>query len=386
MRALQLCLLALAPGFLEQPCIASAQPVHPSCYGPVVDKAIRCPGEGIDPASAINSPTLYAWAVFAEINQPAFPGNATDTRRVWETWRNADNNADLLEAIYLKDGAAPIPWGLRPSGVPPTKNLVAIRQLEMLKEQARDSAFKSFLFLDPLAPLEQETRTNRPAFNFILTNQLYNLQGQYAFASSHPGFDFPPAAKEVKAVWKEARAGLNPADYYSVQNGGKTYLLFAIHVITKDIPFWHWASFVHKDQNLNPSNGYIAPLAVNQDVPASIRGTPFQNYRLLGELAQSASGTALTPTGSGAQIDWITRTGEATVIGNPHIESGFEKVSSCISCHARASIGLSGNGQIVYNNFPLTPGPVRSQEFSKNGVTYFPVDFLWSLRNARSKP
>ena len=211
-------------------------------------------------------------------------------------------------------------------------------------------------------PLAEEVRVNRPAFNFIVNNNLYNLSGQYQYASTHPGFDFPIASKEVKAIWVEADATTVVADYYSAKAGGKTYVLVAMHLITKDIPFWLWSSFVHKDQNNDPTNGYVAPLA-GEAPPSSLPGTPFENYRLLAELVQS-SGTVLSPLAKGGQIDWITRTGLPTVMGNPRIERGFETKSSCITCHSQSSIGMASDGQIKQNSFTFDVGPVSPARFS----------------------
>ncbi len=361
-----------------------ADTIDPSCYGATIVSSITCPGEQTDPAAAVNDATEYAWRVFADINQPAFPGNATDTRRVWETWKDADNNKTPTEAIYLDDGHEPQPWNVKPRSAVPPKILSPILQLELLSQEASKARGAVALFV-PQAPLAQEVRTNRPAFNFILTNTLYNQQGQYKYASSHPNFDFPTASKEVKAVWLELTATMNPSDYYTAANAGKTYALVAIHVITKDVPFWHWATFVHKDQNNDPdpTSSYSAPLAKNQTVPPSLAGTPFVNYRLIAVLAQGA-GAGLANTGVGAQTDWITRTGEATVMGNPHIEQGFETKSSCITCHAHASIGLQNDGTLEYNTFPLDVGAVNPTHFNQGGVVFYPLDFLWSLRRAKS--
>lgn len=364
--------------------IVQAQTVDPSCYGPTIVPGVVCPGEQTDPAAAVNTATIYAWTVFAQVNQPAFPGDVNDTRRVWETWKNADDNSDPSDAIYLNNGHAPQPWHVEAKDALLPKRLVPIQQLRFLREQRRGQAASDLMALfDPAAPLAQEVRTNRPAFNFILANKLYNRQGQYQFASANPGFDFPVASKEVKAIWLEATSGINPRDYYSVMSGGKTYVLVATHVITKDLPFWHWASFVQKDQNKDPTNGYIAPLADYQVIPTSLRGTPFENYRLLAELIQTPGGR-LVKGPQGAQIDWITRTGEPTVMGNPHIEQGFETKSSCITCHAHASIGLTSEGALQYNSFPLDVGAVDPGNFLTNGVVFHPLDFLWSLRQAKN--
>lgn len=360
---------------------AANPPIDPSCYTASIKPDVHCPGEETDPAAAVNTPSVFAWTTFAQINQPAFLGNTGDTRRIWETWKSADDNKNPNEAIYLDNGHAPQPWDVKPAGASQPKRLVPIQQLQFLREQNKEEAAFLSQFI-PTNPLSEEVRTNRPAFNFILENQLYNRQGQYRYASSHPNFDFPNESKEVKAVWIEATSGMKVADYYSGKVGGKTYVLVAMHLITKDIPFWHWASFVHKDQNKDPQSGYVAPLAAYQDVPPSLKDTPFENYRLIAELVQS--GNTLAPSGSGAQIDWITRTGDATVMGNPHIEQTFETTSSCITCHAHSSIGLNANGSISYNRFRLVVGAVKPEDFTVGGVTYYPLDFLWSLRQAKN--
>src|SRR5262245_48733142 len=59
---------------------AFAQSVDPSCFGPDIVAGVVCPGETVDPLQATTTPAAYAWKVFAEINQPAFPGNAVDNR------------------------------------------------------------------------------------------------------------------------------------------------------------------------------------------------------------------------------------------------------------------------------------------------------------------
>jgi hypothetical protein len=356
--------------------------VDQSCYGPTINPGVTCPGEETDPKAAVNTPAIYAWTVFGQINQPAFPGNNQDTRRVWETWKSADDNSNPSEAIYLDNGHAPQPWNVQPAAAPAAKRLVPVQQLKFLLEQnAQPGQFRAQFIASN--PLSEEVRVNRPAFTFILQNQLYNRQGQYQYASTHPNFDFPTTSKEVKAIWLEATPTDNLPDYYSAQANGKTYILVAMHVITKDLPFWHWASFVHKDKNQDPGSGYVAPLANYQTAPPSIAGTPFQNYRLLAELVQSGTG-APTSTGNGGQIDWITRTGQATVMGNPHIEQGFESKSSCITCHAHASIGLTADGTVRYNSFPLKVGAVDQNDFAQSGVTFYPLDFLWSLRQAKN--
>ena len=54
----------------------------------------------------------------------------------------------------------------------------------------------------------------------------------------------------------------------------------------------------------------------------------------------------------GAQVDFTDRTGRPTIVGNSITEAGFVSTSSCITCHARASIGAPSKGQ---NQFPVPP-------------------------------
>lgn len=370
--------------------IGHAEPrIDPSCYGSTIRRGVVCPGEQTDAQSALHAPSAYAWTLFAEVNQPAFPGRSRDTRRLWETWKNADDDADADDAVYLADGHAPEAWDVKPRRSSSAKNLKPIRQLRLLHglQELADSIDDQNADVVPSgvgdAPPLQEVRMNRPAFNFIREKRLYNREGQYAFASTYPMFDFPAPSKEVKAVWIEATGDFDLADYYHHSEGGKTYVLVAMHVMAKAVSLWHWSSFVHKDHNADPVTGYAAPLAREQRVPESLRGTAFANFRLIGELVEDPDGT-LAPDGSGAQVDWATSAGAPTIVGNPRIEVGFERHSSCITCHARASIGRRSDNSIVFNTTAMDVGAVDMASFSIDGVVFYPLDFFWSLSRAHN--
>lgn len=59
-----------------------------------------------------------------------------------------------------------------------------------------------------------------------------------------------------------------------------------------------------------------------EKIPTEIKGTKWENYRL-----------------KGTQIDFVTLDGRPTILANAIIERGFMGSSSCVSCHAHASIG-----------------------------------------------
>src|SRR5436190_12377288 len=131
---------------------AANPPIDPSCYTATIKPGVHCPGEDTDPAAAVNTPSVFAWTTFAEINQPAFPSNTADTRRVWETWKSADDNKNPDEAIYLDNGHAPRPWKVTPAGASPPKQLVPIQQLQFLREQNKEEAafLAQFIPTNPL--------------------------------------------------------------------------------------------------------------------------------------------------------------------------------------------------------------------------------------------
>jgi hypothetical protein len=57
-------------------------------------------------------------------------------------------------------------------------------------------------------------------------------------------------------------------------------------------------------------------------VPQALRGTVWENYVL-----------------RGTQVDYVDAIGNPTLLGNTQLEGGEQASSSCIGCHARATIG-----------------------------------------------
>ena len=50
--------------------------------------------------------------------------------------------------------------------------------------------------------LGNETRMNKEAFEFIVSKNLYSIEGQEEFLTKNLAVDFPVAAKEIKAAWR----------------------------------------------------------------------------------------------------------------------------------------------------------------------------------------
>ena len=135
--------------------------------------------------------------------------------------------------------------------------------------------------------------------------------------------------------------------YITMQDGsGNTWKLIAMHVITKQLPNWTWATFEHKDNTcygkfLNPRDNFGFPSGATVPSPAlqsvfshyGVDTSVADNYRLIG-----------------AQTDFTDDTGRPIILGNSVTEAGFQTTSSCITCHGRASVTSSGSpGLSVFN-------------------------------------
>ena len=45
----------------------------------------------------------------------------------------------------------------------------------------------------------------------------------------------------------------------------------------------------------------------------------------------------------GTQVDFVDTRGQPTILANSQLEHGFQQTSSCMTCHARATVGLRVN-------------------------------------------
>ncbi len=145
---------------------------------------------------------------------------------------------------------------------------------------------------------------------------------------------FPQASKEIKARWVRIQEKDKPRYHWRTikAKNGKVQLwgLSALHIITRDLPGWFWCDFEHVDferhaeqysydsttRGLNPPSG-------EKGIRKETKGTRWETMRL-----------------RGTQTSFVDREGRPTILANTQIEHGFQQKSSCMSCHARATVGL----------------------------------------------
>jgi hypothetical protein len=371
-----------------------------------------------DTQAALTQSDRYAWRLFVALNWPAdtltrqaepnrkFGENATT---VWESWKLSSGRND---EVFLKGGADPGPWLRSARNFGNKEADFSSSPVQQLQRFAGSGKKRMSLLFDPTLANQSgnENHLNQAAYEFIVKNNLYYIEGQEALfdkvnalfmrasAEGRPidfaeyRMDFPLAAKEVKAQWRLIDPSKKDRYRWEAGSDGKIYGLTALHITTKDLPNWFWATFEHVDNpSLNGAEPWIIP---SRDFSAGpngypqgmgIEGTRWQYYRL-----------------RGTQIDFNNPTGEPTILANSQIEQTFQTTSSCITCHARAAIGAREmraanrlsifkhqyDATVIGDTGPLDPSMFIAKTVG-NPITgelrYMPLDFVWSLMRAQRK-
>jgi hypothetical protein len=340
-----------------------------------------------DPNPAMSRPDQVAWELFTQIaRDAASPGN---TNALFETW------ASDIDTF----GAAP-QWPAGGEGV---------RKILINRIQPRGSKEPGAILPAMQCPagrigpcIGKETLRNRPAFDFIVDNHLDTRRGLAAFFGK--AMDFPIDTVEVKAEWLpvsqlQAWNGVTPAEaatLYHINNakfGDETVpvALVALHVITKQVPNWTWATFEHwKNPGRCDDTGCRDIFGAAEATVAAHRkpdlGYPQCHPSEALRRLFAASGIAevwLNYCLKGTQTDFVTPTGAPTLLGNSIAETINAGVphgrSSCITCHAEAA--FDRNGQTAKAN-PKVGAP-RPFWFVGKGSTKAPqfrqADFVWAI-------
>jgi len=221
-----------------------------------------------------------------------------------------------------------------------------------------------------------EVRMNKPAFDFLVEKNLHCLEGVKDAWQNRMLIKFPDSSIFVKAKWKEKPS--TPERYHTAAiTDLETWGLVGLHITTKDIPNWFWATFIHVDSA--ESKQLLSEL---KPAPPEFAGTVWQNYMLVG-----------------TQVSFVDSKGSPQRLINPSLEVNmYKNSSSCMTCHARATIGAPGEEENTVGHLAEFKD---SSEFSEDDVranmkgltighTGIPVptwyqdrfiqtDFIWSI-------
>lgn len=322
------------------------------------------------PNPAMNAPDQLAWVLFLQVNADvSAPGN---NDALFETWPNDGDTFAIKPARFAR---AHHPLRLSPQA------LVA----------AHDPSLEG---------AGEETNRNQAAYDFIVDNHLYSMRGlQAAFGKT---LHFPVEAVEVKANWYPVEHipgyGGDPSQAYRVYHvstdaAGHAYALVSMHIISKAVPNWTWATFEHENSparcdtlgcgdTFGAQTPFVAPNAVRNAGYGSCPHTP-----ALGALfAHAKIDPAFTHYClKGTQSDFTDSTGVALRLGNSVTENGFVAQSSCMTCHSRAAFDRDGKmtsfGGFDPSGNPfvgaVNPAWFWSAQDAKRIATQ--ADFVWSI-------
>jgi hypothetical protein len=328
-----------------------------------------------EPNPAVNETDKFAWEVFVKINRAAKNGT-NDT--IWETWAT---DQDTFPVQPEKSKPPIWPDKARKKALQPShQHLVRQKLLEGLPHHQFLGELGRAAPILPriVAGGGEEVRRNKPDFDFIVKSDLWYREGlQAAFQKGSP-ITFPIAAIEIKANWKPITEADKPRYHWNVDSNNQLFGLIALHIMTKDLPNWVWATWEQIDnpdrcKNLGchdafgvTKDGKVSPALKALFQQAGMK-TEWENYRL-----------------DAAQIDFTDATGRPTLLGNSITEAGFVQTSSCITCHGRAAFDTSGRFLSVFRpdgqSYNGTPDPNWFYSLTNPPKTlYLQGDFVWSF-------
>ena len=236
----------------------------------------------------------------------------------------------------------------------------------------------------------EEVRENGATEDYIAGTGFWDRQNQATAAGNAFDIEFPRPAVEIKADWIQvstignhtltcdslAQTGL--IHFETVD--GSCFALSGMHLISKLLDKWIWATFEPQNPVTNPFRckvlGCSDPFGSK---PAISNGN---NTQLSGALKKLMDAANLAPEWYNYRLDAVqTDFYQPKLLGNSIIEGenvGMDlKQASCISCHALSSVkndGTDGINILAFLNTPPVgfPQPLPSK-------TWIRRDFVWSL-------
>ncbi|BAI74540.1 hypothetical protein AZL_a10090 (plasmid) [Azospirillum sp. B510] len=257
----------------------------------------------------------------------------------------------------------------------------------------------------------EEVRRNKPAFDYIVNSNIYTTAGlkkawkekldiQYPFTAVAIKIDWVPQAGLVKWLtnngMSEKDANAQLSSYYTTVSGDTTYAMVAMHVSSKVLPQWLWATFEHQSNpgrcdtmgcydQFGTQNQSVSPAATDN----SFYTTPTSACVKSPELTALFKLASVAPVFNNyclkaSQVSYLSTQpatlNEPVLDGNSVTERIVVNVpiaeSSCITCHkasafnAKGQVNLGQLGQNPIGELTLPAG-------------YRSADFLWGVINAK---
>ncbi len=371
------------------------------------------------PNLAANDPAQFAWHLFAAVNQPVGEPKSSKAgtyRALWQTWAEQTT-------VYADPCKAPVWPGPNAESHPGRRSsLVEVMESKIANREVSEDDFDALTGECNL----QQVKINRPFFDYVVNHDLWYQEGVIRRASTQ-GVDLPVEAVIFKADWAlisdEDKSRyhwrlVSREDYEQAFCGDQTSTsgrcssdcvdglpegdeplrlgLTSFHIVTKAIPNWVWTTWNHADtlgrcdyigcrDDFGSDPSYIPPhREMGKPYPPGTltprvrhlldeAGLPdvWRHYRLMG-----------------TQVSFTDTTGRPTRLGSVELEPGFGNTSSCMTCHAMATLGATGSSLFFlkstqpFEGFVGTPDPSWFYPASTGSpVTpiVYQTDFMWQL-------
>ena len=235
----------------------------------------------------------------------------------------------------------------------------------------------------------EEVRLNGATEDYIAGNSFWKRAGQQKAAVVGPVIEFPATSVEVKADWIQLSTigfdcgDLPPALTQSVHVetiNGACFALAGMHVISKLLNNWIWATFEPQNLTTNPNRCKV--LGCTDSFGSKPARTNGANTELTARLSKLMAAANLAPEWKNYRLDGVqtffTDGRSPTLLGNSIIEGENTGIpleeSSCITCHAVSSIKTDGSDGIQFRigNNPIGEPEVLPPDWIRR-------DFVWSL-------
>jgi hypothetical protein len=308
-----------------------------------------------DPDPALNNPDKVSWELFVQVTKPA--PTIGNNNVVFETWAS-DEDTFQQNPLFPGSSSPPVcATGPVVESVSPAPATPGVQLVGASPKILKVPALERFAPPEPGAQLEatvggsEEVRRNQATFDFIYCNKLYTRAGLKAAFASGKQISLPIESIEVKANWVPASSVEQLQYHVNTASDGKQYALVSMHIISKQVPNWTWATFEHKNNkgrcdfiDCRDNFGTTTPLVKAHTTPGG-QYPACEKSDALKKMFSAAGLPALWQNYclKGSQADFTTATGVPVLLGNSVTERGFVNTSSCLSCHSRASVLASGD-------------------------------------------
>jgi hypothetical protein len=206
----------------------------------------------------------------------------------------------------------------------------------------------------PNATFCEQVFVNPAEQGFVTQNGLTTLSGQQAYGSKNGNaITFPWDAIEVKADWVPTTSFTGPTfscpdpNLYTQMLNGVCYALVGLHISSKVLPDWVWATFEPASAITNPNRCDPNLYSMCFDPWGTTSSTPYgkgQTVPQSQQLQQLMSAAGINPVFknyylTGVQWQFVDSSGKAIPLGSSFVEfnAGVPPgQASCITCHKYA--------------------------------------------------